>query len=145
MKRIEIPNSLNSLRRINGDAYVWYLHSVLPAIDELTLTMGDTLQYENPGLELMLQESSPWPFLLGFAIEQGSQFRVKVAGEELSLRPINESDIATLKRTCHSIEKTTFDGRKISISHPRIGIAASQSPLTVRFPVVPQMKSWIFH
>lgn len=145
MSRIEIPNSLAELRRINRDAYDWYLDLALPTIEQMIQDHSWVFANEYPGLELLLQDGSPWPFLMGFATEANSQFQVTISGYNRSLRPIKGEELPALKNYCHSLEKTQIEGKKIQIMHPVIGLATEYTdPLTIQFPIEPVMKSWIY-
>lgn len=145
MTRLEIPDSLSELRRINYEAYDWYLGSLIPAIDQLIRDNSWALASENPGLELLLQDGSPWPFLLGYATQPNSQFQVVIAGYALNLRPIKGEDMGALNLSCHKMAKTKVEGRSFQIQHPRVGINTEDlDPLTVQYDIEPMMKSWLY-
>lgn len=145
MAKLEIPKSLGHLRRINADAYNWYMDSVLPTLDKIAdRPILDGNGEEIIGLELFLQEVSPWPYLLALATESNSQYRVNIAGRRLNLRPIKATDFEDINNVCQRIRSTPIEERKVLISHPRLGLHDGQSILTYQYAIEPEMRSWIY-
>ena len=143
--RIEVPDSIYELKRTGHQVYAWFTEIAIPAMDQIIEHTNTTLSQGNhPELRLeLLQDTSPWPSLIGFAIEESSQFPIILRQKTLSLKPLKKELVATIHVTTKTISQTRIEQKPILLTNPRVGISTAEGlPLILQYDLEPSIKAW---